>query len=105
MLVALPTILVSIKEVVEKCLESEARVRAALARLRSVLSLSPPAASGPCLGARALVGVRGRPLLFPLFPPLFPPVLVRCARWGQTAKAKATVGMVAQAIAVCLTSC
>ena len=37
------------------------------------LLLSPPAASGPCLGALALVGVRGRPLCFcpPLFLPFF----------------------------------
>ena len=34
----------------------------------------PPAALAPCLGARALVGGRGRPLLFcPSFSPVFLP--------------------------------
>ena len=75
---------------VRECLsKKQAQVQAGFwPDTKSVLALPPPAASGPCLGVPALVGVRGRPLLFLLFPPVFP-VLVRCARWGQTAKAKA----------------
>ena len=72
-------------------MESEARVRADLARLRSVLSLPPPAASGPCLGALALVGVRGGPLCFaPVFP-LFSWALLEVTLC-RTALARAAVG-------------
>ena len=94
---SLPSFLV---EDVKKRLESEARVRAVLARLRSVLSLPPPAASGPCLGALALVGVRGRPLLFLplLFPLFFSPLLVRSLTGCRSRRAtEPPVGGLAQA--------